>query len=76
MNGEADDGIYEILSHHETCEMLNETNTSTKILWYTITLTFWDGKIDGPIFIVFCSNRHSSFITTKDNGAKDSAVGF
>jgi hypothetical protein len=32
-------------------------------------------KIDGPVLVVSCGNRYSSFITTEDNRAKHRAMG-
>lgn len=35
-----------------------------------------DGEIKGPVFIVSCSYRYSSFVATKDYWAKDRAMRF
>jgi hypothetical protein len=35
-----------------------------------------NGEIDGPIFIVSCSDGYSSFIAAENDGAKDGAMGF
>lgn len=34
-----------------------------------------DGEIDRPVFVMSCSDRYSCFITTKNDGAKDRAMG-
>jgi hypothetical protein len=33
-------------------------------------------KIYGPVFVMSCSYRYSSFVTAEDNGAKDRAMSF
>jgi len=33
-----------------------------------------DGQIDGPVLVISCTDRYSSFIATEDNRAKDGAM--
>jgi hypothetical protein len=55
-----------------------ETKEHNAISMHSLDVVMYvaNRKIYGPVFIMSCSYRYSSFVTAEDNGAKDRAMSF